>query len=94
MSKLEIIMYHYVRSKSYSRYKKLNYLDFTSFKKQLNYLQENYNVLDPSILINKKSYIPKKSCILTFDDGYKDILILFIQNLKKENLKGFFSQQA
>lgn len=90
MSKLEIIMYHYVRSKSYSRYKKLNYLDFTSFKKQLNYLQENYNVLDPSILINKKPYIPEKSCILTFDDGYKDHIDFVYPELKKRKLKGVF----
>lgn len=83
-------MYHYVRSKTYSKYKKLKYLDFTSFKKQLNYLEKNYNVLDPSILQNKKSNIPKKSCILTFDDGYKDHIDFVYPELKKRKLKGIF----
>ena len=59
MSKIEIIMYHYVRSKNYSKYKILNYLDFKSFKKQLDYLEDNYNVLDPSILTQKNKHSKK-----------------------------------
>ena len=90
MSKLEIIMYHYVRSKSYSNFKKLNYLDFTSFKKQLDYFQKNYNILDPSILKENKPSLPKKSCILTFDDGYKDHIDFVYPELKKRKLKGIF----
>ena len=90
MSKIEIIMYHYVRSKNYSKYKKLNYLDFKSFKKQLDYLEDNYNVLDPSILTQKKTSIPKKSCILTFDDGYKDHIDFVFPELKKRGIKGIF----
>ena len=90
MSKVEIIMYHYVRSKNYSIYKKLKFLDFISFKKQLDYLEENYNVLDPSVLQNKKPNIPKKSCILTFDDGYKDHIDFVYPELKKRKIKGAF----
>ena len=90
MSKLDIIMYHYVRSINYTSYKKLKFLNLSSFRKQLDFFRDNFNILDPSILINKQKKIPNKSCILTFDDGYKDHIDFVLPELKKRKLKGIF----
>ena len=86
-------MYHYVRPIKKSKYKNLKALDFTEFKRQLDYLESNYNIIstkDVINCINKKSQLPSKACWLTFDDGYKDHIKYVLPELKKRNLHGAF----
>jgi len=91
MSKINILMYHYVRKIRVSKFPKIKGLEFESFKKQLNFLQENFNIIDPKDLLKTKSFkLPDHSCVLTFDDGYKDHIKYVFPELKKRKLKGCF----
>ncbi len=86
-------MYHYVRPIKKSKFKKLKALDFSQFKRQLDFLQNNYKIISTSDVIefikNGKK-LPKKPCWLTFDDGYKDHINYVFPELKKRKLHGAF----
>ena len=51
---LTIVTYHYVRNIRNSQFPKIKGLEFKKFKKQLDYLQENYNIITTKELINAK----------------------------------------
>ena len=86
MSKINILMYHYVRKIRASKFPKIKGLELESFKKQLNFLQENFNIIDPKDLLKTKNFkLPDHSCVLTFDDGYKDHIKYVFPELKKRN---------
>ena len=60
MSKdLTIVMYHYVRSIANSRYPNIKGLEFDSFKRQLDYFQENNSIVSAEDVIDA-SYNSKK----------------------------------
>ena len=44
---LTIVMYHYVRDYENTRYSNIKGLDINEFKFQINYLNENYKILNP-----------------------------------------------
>ena len=73
---------------------KWNYLTthFEDFEKELIYLRKNnYSTISLDDLYNYINYhkkIPKKSIILTFDDGYVDNYIFAYPLLKKYGFKG------
>lgn len=90
MSKVFVIMYHFVKSKNDKNVKYFNYLDKDKFYKQIKYLKKNYEIIDP---LNKEKYLKKKNkklCWLTFDDGYIDHYHNVLPILNKFNLKGSF----
>lgn len=45
MSKLYIVMYHYVRDLSNSRYPSIKGLDYHLFEQQIQYFAKNFNVV-------------------------------------------------
>lgn len=95
--KLLVVMYHHVRKKSEKFFPKLNSLDFNTFKKQLDYLEKNYEIINYKNLVNffhKKKKFKKNICILTFDDGYLNHYTNVFPELKKRNLQGFFFPPA
>lgn len=55
------------------------------FESQIKYLSVNYNCLDISTAISllKDQILPKKTIIITFDDGYRDNLTLALPILEK-----------
>jgi len=57
MSKVFVIMYHFVKSKNDKNVKYFNYLDKDKFYKQIKYLKKNYEIIDP---LNKEKYLKKK----------------------------------
>ena len=59
------------------------------FEKQIKYISENYNVINFKDLadIIKCGVLKKNSIIITFDDGYKDIIKNAYPILKKYNVK-------
>lgn len=86
-------MYHYVRDFKSSIYKNINGLDIREFENQIRYLKANYNILNPQdakekILVSSKT--DKKSCWLTFDDGYIDHYNFVRPILKKYNIYASF----
>ena len=92
-SQLSVIMYHYVRDSKKSNFPNLKSLEFSLFKKQLNFLEKKYNIIsykDILNYVNNNKNIPNNACLLTFDDGYKDHYKYVFPELKKRNLKAIF----
>ena len=56
-------MFHYVREIKKSKFPNLKGLEFSDFKKQINYLLKNFNILsnEDFIEIIKTKKIPKKN---------------------------------
>ena len=46
MNELTIIMYHYVREIKNSKYPKIKGLEFSGFKRQLDFLENNFEIID------------------------------------------------
>ena len=86
----EFIMYHYVRDLNNSNYPKIKGLDIKEFENQLIFLSKNYNVISIEDFYNKNFNINKKTCVLTFDDGYVDHYDFVLDKLLKYKMKGAF----
>ena len=86
-------MYHYVRPIKESKFPGIKGLEFEAFKRQLDYLSENFTIVSTSQVINAAKYssaLPNDACWLTFDDGYKDHFKYVMTELLKRNLHGAF----
>ena len=93
MSELSIVMYHYVRPIKESKFPGIKGLELEGFKRQLDYLSENFSIASTEEIINATKYatpLPKDACWLTFDDGYKDHFEHVMPELLKRNLDGAF----
>ena len=93
MNQVSIVMYHYVREIKNSNYPKIKGLEIAGFERQLDYLTNNFNIIKAEDVINfvkNGENLPDKSCLLTFDDGYKDHLLFVLPELLKRNLQGSF----
>ena len=90
---VSIVMYHYVRDIQRSKYPGIKGLEFEGFKRQLDYLEKNYNIVSAEDLIEfsvSGKVLPSNACSLTFDDGYKDHIDFVLPELLKRNLQGSF----
>ena len=97
MKYLTIVMYHYVRPIKKSSYPLIKGLEMDAFRMQLSYLEKNYKIITMESLIRlakKNISLPDNSCLLTFDDGYKDHYVHVFPELKKRNLQGSFFPTA
>ena len=86
------VNYHYVRPIKNSRYPNLKGLEIKEFINQIKYLKK-YNIISGNDLIDRiiyKQKLPKRSCLLTFDDGYKDHYKYVMPELIKNKISGFF----
>ncbi len=93
MNDLTVIMYHYVREIKESEYPKIKGLEVSGFCRQLDYLSDNFNLVkaeDVITCVRQGKKLPSKSCLLTFDDGYKDYLTYVLPELLKRNIQGSF----
>ena len=90
MSNITIVMYHYVRDYSKKNTENIKGLDIKSFIKQLDFLQKNYDIIDPSDLILKKKKFNEKNCLLKFDDGHKYCTDYILNDLTTRKLNGSF----
>ncbi len=94
MTKLSIIMYHYVREIKKSKYPGIKGLEINDFKKQLEYLESKFNIITPNFLIayilGEEKKMPNNACLLSFDDGYKDHIQFVLPELMKRKLKACF----
>lgn len=97
MSKLTIVMYHYVRDLHCSRFPKIKGLQVDAFKEQVSYLKRHYvpiSAYDLMDAIETGSELPSNSVLLTFDDGYIDHFTEVFPILDKENISGCFFPPA
>ena len=91
------VNYHYVRPIKGSRYENIKGLEIKKFIKQLSFLKKNYNIISAEEITNfimHKTKLPKKSCLLTFDDGYKDHHKYVMPELMKKKISGCFFPSA
>lgn len=90
---LKIVMYHYVRDLAASKYPSIRGLDFCAFKRQLDYLQENFTVVTGEQVVGAyegSEKLKSESVWLTFDDGYIDHFEFVYPELLKRGLQGSF----
>ncbi len=90
---LTVAMYHYVRPLKETRYPEIKGLDLVDFENHIKYLQKKYHLitieqLDAYYSNNEK--IPDQSCLLTFDDGYRDHFDYVFPILHKHKIQGSF----
>ena len=93
MSKLTIIMYHYVRPIKFSEFPGIKGLEFDGFMRQLDYLNDRFNIISSDQVVDSYvngSKLPNDACWLTFDDGYKDHSKFVLPELLKRDLHGAF----
>lgn len=88
-----IVMYHYVREIQNSAYPKIRGLEIAGFRRQLDYLEKNFNIVRMEDVISAGLAglpLPDKACLLTFDDGYKDHISFVFPELLKRGMQGSF----
>jgi peptidoglycan/xylan/chitin deacetylase (PgdA/CDA1 family) len=88
-----IIMYHYVRALSRSRYPQIKGLPTDDFRRQLEYVQERYTVIGADRLlraVTEDAALPPNAALLTFDDGYLDHFTNVFPLLDAKGLPGCF----
>ena len=86
-------MYHYVRDIKESKYPKIKGLETSGFIRQLDYLIDSFNIVKAEDVIDcvkQGKQLPEHSCLLTFDDGYKDHHTYVLPELLKRNIQGSF----
>lgn len=90
-------MYHYVRDLRKSEYSHIKGLDISSFRRQLDYLQNNYtfiSIADLTDYIKESKPLGENACWLTFDDGYSDHYKYVFPELLSRGLEGAFFPTA
>lgn len=83
-----IVMYHYVRKLSASKYPRIKALELEDFKQQLDYIERFYQVISIDDLISGD--LPTNPAFLTFDDGYIDHYEYVLPELQKRKMTGAF----
>lgn len=94
MSKVHIIMYHYVRDLKNSRYPNIKGLDYELFKQQIAFLKEQFTIVTMEDVIeawnSENSSLPENAALLTFDDGYIDNFTAVFPILNEYKVQGSF----
>lgn len=75
MKKVYVVMYHYVRELTKSRFPEIKGLDINLFRHQIEYFKNNFNIvrMEEIIAAYDEGYdLPDNAVLLTFDDGYID----------------------
>lgn len=91
-SKLHIVMYHYTRDLIHGRYPGIKGLDKQLFRRQLEYLSSNFNVVNMEQVLEWQTggELPEKALLLTFDDGYIDNYTVAFPLLESLGIQGSF----
>lgn len=95
--KLTIVMYHYVRDLTRSRFPNIKGRTVEDFEGQLDYLQKNYTIISPEqFLAHVKGgeATPDNGALLTFDDGYLEHFSTVFPILRRRGLAALFFPPA
>lgn len=94
MSRVHIIMYHYVRDLKNSRYPGIKGLDYELFKQQIAFLKEHFTIVTMEEVMeawnSESGTLPENAALLTFDDGYIDNFTAVFPILKEQKVQGSF----
>lgn len=90
---LSIVMYHYIRDFTRTRYPGIKGLDLAGFRRQLDYLQSRHTIVrvrDVVAAQRGESDLPPDAALLTFDDAYAEHYALVFPELYERKLEGAF----
>ena len=93
MSKLSVVMYHYVRDLKTSRFPEIKGLDFKLFVEQIEYLRRHYQFVTSEQVarcLDSCEPLPDKAVLLTFDDAYIDHYTHVFPLLDRMGIQGSF----
>ncbi len=88
-----IVMYHYIRELTHSRYPEIKGLEIHKFKEQLAYILKYYHIITASELlaaVDSAGDLPRNAALLTFDDGYVDHYTNVFPIIEKHKIQGCF----
>ena len=88
-----VVMYHYVRDVTQTRFPTIKALSPIDFKRQLDWLSKTYRIISYSDLqdvINGSRSLATDEALLTFDDGLRDHFDIVFPILQKRGLPGLF----
>jgi peptidoglycan/xylan/chitin deacetylase (PgdA/CDA1 family) len=91
---ITIVMYHYVRDLSRSRYPGIKGLRTEGFDGQLDYISRHYSVCglaDIQSAVSGERELPRNACVLTFDDGLRDHYETVFPKLAARGFPGVFA---
>lgn len=90
---LTIIMYHYVRDPARTPFPKIHAVLPAEFRTHLDRLAARYSFIgmrDVMAALRGELQLPKRSCLLTFDDGLKDHASNVFPLLRERGIPGLF----
>jgi len=90
---LTVVMYHYVRDYSATRYPGIKGLDIAGFRRQLDHLESEYSIVrmeDVIAAVQDGGDLPENAALLTFDDGYAEHFHTVFPILYTHGLQGSF----
>jgi peptidoglycan/xylan/chitin deacetylase (PgdA/CDA1 family) len=93
MSKLSVVMYHYVRELKSSRFPEIKGLDLKLFVEQIEYLRRHYQFVTSEQVarsLDSSEPLPDKAVLLTFDDAYIDHYTYVFPHLDRMGIQGSF----
>lgn len=93
MSRLTVVMYHYTRDLTNSRYPRIKGLDLSLFRQQVEFLKSKYNIVTMEQVIGSYEAnidLPDNALLLTFDDGYIDNYMYAFPILDELGVQGSF----
>jgi peptidoglycan/xylan/chitin deacetylase (PgdA/CDA1 family) len=93
MSKLTIVMYHYVRDLARSRFSRIKARTVEEFDRQLNHIANNYDVVSAQHVtwaMQARYELPGRALWLTFDDGFADHYATVLPRLHERGWQGSF----
>ena len=94
---LTVIMYHYVRDLTRSRYPAIKGRCTADFEAQLDYIERHHTVVrlrDVVAAARGERALPEAPCVLTFDDGLLDHFETVFPRLVERGLVGAFFPSA
>jgi peptidoglycan/xylan/chitin deacetylase (PgdA/CDA1 family) len=92
-SKLNVVMYHYVRDLPRTSYPKINGMMLDDFCRQIEWFTSHYEMpsLDEALAFLQGRYRPTNDlCIFTFDDGLKEHYTDVVPILSENKIQGLF----
>lgn len=94
---LTIVMYHYIRDLTRTRYPAIKGRDLASFRNQLDYIARHHTVVTAEQVVaalKGGAPLPENAAWLTFDDGYSDHYAAAFPLLHERGWQGSFFPPA
>jgi peptidoglycan/xylan/chitin deacetylase (PgdA/CDA1 family) len=96
--RVTIVMYHYVRDLTRSRFPAIKGLSLDRFRRQLDHIKTHFTPITVEDLraavVSREMELPSNAVLLTFDDGYADHFANVFPLLDAQGIQGCFFPSA